>query len=658
MSTDPIPSLRTDFQDVYDLAYAGWHNYLREAVTDMEIHLGAQFNAEETAWAEANDRILYPFGKSARQVALLHGYEIRNRHLLKIGPVGREDDNACRQHTALLLWQMNAYGGYETLSDAFKWGSLVTGSNLFEFWRDRDSQIRFGRRSFNAFLLDPGLSRTDLTDCGFIICGRWLDDAKIKALLPLEADRIDQIPYTEFSMRWNRAPHAHDKYKNRQRLYEEWYRPQTRLVPHVVSRLSGGDVSLADLVSGAAKGQMDERAVNYLVDNSRLPNGMPIFSRFQKSTQFIQLTILVDGEPVYDGEQPLKLDEYPFVWLHGEWMPECDRDEIKLQSFTRGLRSTTRARNRRINQLLDIIERQIQNLRLIREDSLVDKEDAYRSGQTHPIVIKKKAQGALLGDHFVQVPSPDIPAGLFAICELLEKEETQVKGLNDEIFGSDDKENVPGILARFRTGQALTGQAGIFDSYREAKRQIGRKAVKLNQAHMKDSQVARILNEAPDPTFREPDFAKYDCTPVEGLLTDTQMEMAYQELAGLCQAFPQLLQLIPPSMLVGMSPISFKPELMNTLKRGEQQQAQQQQLAYRNQEIMNRLIESQSAMGIAKTKSEMAGASLDMAKTMTEIQNLKSQPSLEAFDRVIRLLEIAQKAQQMQQKPQMEGSRK
>lgn len=648
--------LRNDLTDQYESCYSGWQNYLREAVTDMEIHLGAQFTAEEQAWAEANDRILYPFGKSARQVELLSGYEIRNRHVLKIGPVGREDDNACRQHTALIMVQMNRYSGYTTLSNCFKWGSLVTGSNLFEFWRDREGNLRTGRRSFNGFLLDPTLTQSDLSDCGTILLGRWLDEDKIKGLLPEQADTIEKIPRIVSSSRWSRAPHFVNAKKDKQRLYEEWYRPVTRFVPHVISRLTGQDVPMEGLLK-AARGRMDERQVNYVIDNLRMRNGIPVFSRFEKPMQAILLTLYVDGEPVFDGDQPLGIDEYPFVWLHGDWMPECDRDELKLQSFTRGLRPSTRARNRRVNQILDIIERQIQNVRLYRQGSLVDKEDAYRSGQTHPIQIAKEAQGPLT-EHFMQLPAPDIPSGLFAICELLEREETLAKGLNEEIFGSDDKDNVPGILARFRTGQALTGQQGLFETFREAKRQVGRKAVKLNQVHTDEIRLSRILNEPPDPAFYEPDFARFDCTPTEGLLTDTQQENAWQQLVGLMQAFPQVAAAVPPSMLISMSPISFKRELLEALQRMEQQQAQQTQYQLQNQDILNKLIASQSAANIGKTQAEIAGARLDSARTMTEIANLQQEPNLAALDRVIKIVDIMQKAQQMQQRPQITGAGK
>jgi len=655
MSDDAPEILRSDLQEAYNDYYAGWQRYLEEAVVDMEIHLGAQFTGEEQEWARRNERTLYAFGKSARQVELLSGYEIRNRHLLKIGPVGREDDLACQQHTSLLAWQMSAFYGYEHLSQAFKWGSLVTGSNLFEFWRDRQGLIRFGRRSFNSFLLDPSMSNADLSDCAGILLGRWLHEDKVKALLPDRTEKIDGIPRTQWSRRWHRAPGANQSNKGPNRMYEEWYRLQTKQVPMVVSRFSGAEFSEQDVLR-SAQGRMDERMVQYYLANARMPNGMPMFSRYNKAVDWVRLVVYVDGEPVYDGPQPLQLDEYPFVWLHGEWMPECDRDELKLQSFTRGLRSSTRARNRRINQMIDIVETRIQNLRLVREGSLVDKEDAYRSGQGHPVFIKKNAAGSMQ-EHFQQMPAPDLPPGLFSLCEMLEKEETQARGLNEEIFGSDDKENVPGVLARFRTGQALTGQQGIFDSFRQAKRQIGRKAVKLNQGHLDPIRVARILGEQPDPAFYAPDFAKFDCTPVESVMNDDQQAAAFQQMVGLIQVWPELKAIVPPSMVIAMAPIMAKRELMAAIQQAEQQQQQQAQYQLQNQKILNDLVASQSAMNVGKTQAEIAGARLDQAKAMTEIVNLQQQPRLENLDRMLKLMDVLVRAQQTQQKVQLVGAK-
>lgn len=619
--------LKSDFSDAYQDYHGAWSGYLTEAQLDIEMHLGAHFTGKQVAQAKLTGRTLYPFNKTARQVDLIHGYEIRNRHVLKIGPVGKDDDYACQQHTALIMQQMSV-GGYDMLSEAFKWGSLVTGSNLFELYKDREGCVKFGRRPYNSFLLDPSFTLTDLSDCRGIISGRWLHEDSVKLLLPAAADKIDAIQ-SKKAGRW--TDNTRRAYKEDLRLYEEWWRQETDFVSMVISHLNGQEIPFSDFIKHPLIGGASN--ANVLIKNMRSPNG-PVWSKFQKPRKKIKLTVLVDGEVIWDGDNPLGLDEYNFVWLGGEWAPECDRDELKLRSFTRRLRQPQYARDKRLNQAIDIIESQINAGKVIREGALVNEEDAYKTGQGQVVTVKKDFPGGLL-DAFQQIQGVGIPAGVFQLIEILDKEETETTGLNQEIFGSDDKD-IPGILHKYRTGQALTAQQDIFQGYRRAKWQLGIKMVKLNQLQS-PMRVTRMLNEQPAPEFYKPDFTKYDCTPTEGLLTDSQRHLWFMELKNLYAMFPQL---IPASMVIEAAPVQYKRELLERVRQTEQQQQQMMLAQLQTKQAMDQLIGAQAAENIAQAAEARAGAVFDKAKSLVEIQKLRGEPRLALIDRYLKLLEI------------------
>ena len=153
--------------------------------------------------ADRQGRILHTIDKIGRQINLLHGYEIRNRHILKISPQGNfeeSEDMACNQHTGVIMSLMSRHGGYNVLSDAFRWGTLSQGSNLIEIWRDREGLLQYCRLGFNQFLLDSGLTKTDLSDCKDILTGQWISTDKAKMLVPTAADEIERIkPLTHTS---------------------------------------------------------------------------------------------------------------------------------------------------------------------------------------------------------------------------------------------------------------------------------------------------------------------------------------------------------------------------------------------------------------------------------------------------------------------------
>lgn len=625
-------TLKSEHKDVYDFSYDGWSDFLLNAQTDLAYYCGAQFSYDELQQAEDSDRKLHVLDKTARQVNLLHGYEIRNRHILKIGPVGmlqEQEDEACRQHTAMVMALMGRNGGYTTLSNAFKWGTLVQGSNLLEFWRDREGILRFARLGWNQFLLNPSLTKTDLSDCDDILTGRWISKDKVKILVPT-AD-IDDITPLKYAERWSYLGEPALGNKAEERMYEEWWRRRTEYVSVVISRFSGQEIPFEDFAKKYYNG--DRRYANYKIKELTLPNGSPALSKYSKQIDTIKLTVFVDGEPVWEGTNPLKMRDYNYVWFHGDWCAEQPRDELKLRSFVRRIREPQRAFNRRMNQIYDIIESQIQAGRVVRSQWLINPEDAHKSGQGIVLHTNKDfPDDKPLGEVVFQFSGSPVDAGLFQALELTDKAETDAGGLNNEIFGSDDND-IPGILHSYRTGQALTGQAGIFQGFRESKRQMGIKLVRLVQKNYPPQMVAQILNQIPVQDFYKEDLTRFDCTPTEGLLTDTQQQLFYQELKLLRETDEQMKQLIPPSLLIKYFPGQVRDELIKAIQQAEQQQAQQAQRALELQQTQQQLdIELAKGnilanTGIAEERRAQAvenitDAAYNRAKTAAEIQDM------------------------------------
>jgi hypothetical protein len=625
--------------EMYDLAFEGWNAFLSEAKYDLELCLNAS-DAEDALHAQKQGRFYFNINKLKRQINLIHGYEIKNRHILKIAPYGREDDKACQQHTGIVMQTMSSNSGYDTMSEAFRFGALICGSNLIEIYKDRRGDLQFGRLGYNEFMLDPHIKKTDLSDCGYIITGKWLDESIIKLLLPKGSDKIIGIPKLTTSTRWNylSAPISNN---DKRRLYEEKWEKTTEFTDMVVSRATGQEKTFDEFVKQFTYG--DRKLANKLIVETRLPNGLPAAEKYSKPTDIVKLSVFVDDEMVFQGENPLGIDDYNFVWLHGEWTPECDRPELKLQPFARILRDPQKMRVRRLNQAMDIIESQIQSGRIVKDKLLKNPEDAYKSGQGVVLHVEDDAAQTPLAEIFQQITPAQMSSGIFQLMEVLDNDETSVGGLNDEILGNDSAE-IPGILSAYRTGQALTAQAGIFNGFRAAKRQLGVKLVKAVQKNYPPEKIQRLIQEIPAPTFYEPDFSKYDCIPTEGLLTDTQQNLFYLELKELRALFPDAQQVIPFSALIEASPMQFKDKLIALIKQNEQKAQQMQQSAMQDKQRQDKLVDSLTAVKIAQaqesiTQSEenKTNSMLDRAKTMTEMRKINVEPHLKLLDSAIKI---------------------
>ena len=647
---DSDNDLKSDYTDVHEICRSGWDQFLYEAQLNMDYYLGAQFTGEEQSKADLKRSQLYVINKMARQINLLHGYEIRNRHILKIGPTEGQDDLACQQHTGVVMHAMSAgnVSGYDVMSESFRWGPLVSGSNLIEMWKEREGNFRYHRHGYNGFLLDPAVTQRDLSDCDNILLGQWVSKDKVNMLLPTGADKIRDINILTTTERWDFQGEPTLANKAKRRLYERWYRRQIKYIPTVVNRISDREIPYDDYLANFANG--NKEYAQMMIDRLRLQSGMPILVKYSKPVPWIRLTIFVDGEPVYDDKDPNLMADYSFVWMNGDWAPECRRDDLKLQGFASTLRDPQKARTRRACQALDIMESAIHNLRLIRHKYIDNVKDTYRSGSAVPIHISENTPETMpLEEIFKQVQGPDVNPGILSMMEILDKDLTEAGGLNEEIFGSDDKGNVPGILARFRTGQALTGQQGLFQNLRSAKMELGRKSVRLFQLNYDPAKIYRIINEWPTKGFYEKDFTKYDCTPTEGLLTDSQQHLFYMEMRYLRETFPDFARIITPSVLVQIMPVQFKRELMQWVQKAEQDQQAQQQEAMEDKKRMDRLVEAQTGERLSADLENRSNATLDRVRSMVEMNKIQHDKMLDEFDRYLKIEELRIKRDQAKQ---------
>ena len=628
-----------ELNDLYNYNRTCWDGYLNEAYKDVEYYLGAQFTQAEERSAQQLDRTLLVFNKIRRQVKLLSGYEVRNRHQLKLVPVGQEDDEVARQHSLLIHQQMARADGYGTLSMCFKMGMLISGSNLMEVYRDRDGFIGFSRLGYNQFLLDAALTKQDLTDCARYMTGRYFHEDVIKRLLPANAKDLPKIPYSENHGRWTELIELNNQKQGRKRLYEELWEKKTRFERTVISRMTGQEIPYKELLKMY---NGDKQRAERVIKTATLTNGDQALEDFQKPINEVILKVFVDGVQLYTGPNSLGIDEYNVVWFPGEFFHEVPEPELKLQPFVRALRDPQKAKNRRLNQTIDIIESQLNSYKTVREKAIKNFKDVFQSGQGKVLVVDSEFEEPL-AEAFRQESGADIPPGHFQLLATLDKEETEIGGMNNEIFGSDDGE-VPGILARHRTGQALTGHQDLFESFRQAKRQLGKKLVKVNQINQDPVRVYRMINEPPTEGFYEPDLSYYDVHSVEGVMTDSQQQQLYSEVKELVQLWPQAAETLQFTDLLQLLPVTAKRELTQIIKQREQQRQQAMQKAQEDEQRMNRLVEAETQAKIARAQEDIsdiaenrASTQLKTAKTAVEVLNLQNEQIADMAERLARI---------------------
>jgi hypothetical protein len=605
MATDS--DIKKDFDEAYNQANAGWCDYLKEAEQDFKFMCNDQWNSVEKQYLAAQRRNALVFNRIRRVVKIISGYQRKNRLAYKIDAVGMEDDRAASQITGVLMDVMRVGNGYNVMSDAFECGPCITGLNVVEPFVDRNGDIKFKRIPYNKCLLDPTFSERDLSDCGYVIRREYVSRDEAKMLVPghdaeiddLQVGRDEKFPYLTV---------ANKRFAERLLSYDEFWRKTTKKIKVLLDRTTGQE----QVWHGGQK------ALDYVLTK------YPMVTAIDRWVDSVNLEIFIQGVQFYSGPDPFGLDEYRFVPLLGFWYPEVESDKLKLQGVVRSIRDPQVEFNKRLSQEIDIIESQINSGYDAIEGAVVNPESLYQSGQGKVTWVKR--DGNPVGLDAIRKKQPvDIPQGLFMLNQTIDNLLTEIPGINEELFGTEEKD-IAGVLSKMRQGGALTILQDLFDHYRFSKRLLGKKVINLIQKHYHPQKVMRIINEQPIREFYDPDLSRYDLSVQEGLLTDSQRQMYYEELKALQQAGAP----IPFTAIVEAAPIQLKEHLKKHIAMAEQAQMQASQGEQQMTQITQQLMQSQIAENLAQAQERraeiqqnIATAGLNRAKTAAEIQKMQ-----------------------------------
>lgn len=614
-----------EFEEAFNNAYDLWFPQMQEAHTDFKYYLEDPWTEEDRAYFRSQDREILNFNIIRRIIKMITGYERRNRLALKIAPSEGSDDTVASQFTGVIMPLMQNAGGYEVVSDAFEMGSCVAGANLIEPYLDRQGNIQFNRKPYNKFLLDPNFSRRDLKDCSYLITheeGMLTED--VKSLVPgkdvkitqyakLEGGGNETLPFSAYKGR--------GKEDGKRCNYSEFWERKTRKVKIVANRQTGQQFTWQQ-----GQKELEELLARYVLQ-------LTSWDDWQETVKF---SAFVNGRCVYEGPDPNKIDDYPHVLMAGFWYPEYDNYAAKLQGEVRPLRDPQREVSKRISKILDIIDSQVSTGMMAEEDSLVDKNDIHASGQGKGIWVKKGKLGAV-----TERQMGDIPPGLFQLNHDLQSLINDIGCVNDSMFGTDElKAQVSGYLMALRTGAGLVALQDLFDNRGGTLKQLAFKLIKLIQKNYSKQKVFRIINEQPAPNFYSEDLAQYDCTPHEGVLTETQQRTFYLELRELKKdGFS-----IPEEVIIEAAPSQFPKKVKQAILQAQQQAQQAQAEQLKEKQLIDQMRGAKIAADLGRAKERdsqdlenRAGAALDRIKTMKEIEKFGDDRIFGLLDRAIAL---------------------
>lgn len=595
-----------DFGESYERAYQLWNTYYAEAYKDLSYYLGNQWSLEELAYLNNQRRSSFTYNKIRRLVNLVQGYQRKNRLSTTVAPVEDASEQTAKLFRDTMQHVMQYSNGYQTISDAFK-GALTTGMSFISPWMDyRDDpvsgDVKFNLDEWNSVILDPFFTKRDLSDCGFVSRRKFLSRSEITSLIPDKEDVINSLPWGSRDDKFTYMPFARQWGMQKLMNYTEYWRAsyETKEV-------------LVDMETGETK--------EWDGDKKRLRLYREMFPQVEvikKPVKTVDLGIIVEGELLYYGKDPGGLNEYPFVPFLAIFEPSYDLFNWKIQSLVRIVRDPQTELNKRRSKMVDIIDAQLNSGWIAKTGAVTNNASLFKSGNGQVIFMKPEAQ---MSD-IQRIEAPNIPPSMFQLEAEFEKDIMEIAGVNSELFGmaENDKVETAGILSKMRQSAGLVNLQDLFDGLRESQKILGQKTLKLIQANYTPEKIAMITKQQVTPEFYSKSFAKYDVVVEEGVLTDTQKQAQFLQLAALKANGIA----VPDSLIIKNSNLENKKELEDYL--AQQAQAQQQteqmqtQMAMQQQKVVTDSLEAKAQSDQALAAERINKVSLDAAVASERIQ--------------------------------------
>lgn len=639
------------FDTYYDEAYYAWSPYYPLANRDLRFYLGDQWDPKEKKQLYQEGRNAFVFNRARRNIDLIEGYQRKHRLSSIVSPIENANALTADQLSAALLYSLQACDAYETMSDCFG-GALRTGWNLASVWMDYredpvNGDIKLQREPYNGFITDPYFSKLDFSDCQYILRRKYMSLQQAESLLPGFEKDLRSL----YKMGWSRddkfnwLPYQVQPNGEDLLAYNEFWEQKWKNVPMLV------DMETGEFTEFDAKDDMIKELMRIY----------PQLKIVKKPKRYVEKHIIVNETYLKTEENPYGLDEYPFVPFVAIFQPESDDWGLKVQSLMRCMIDPQREANRRRSQMIDILDSQINSGWIADENSVINPHSLFQSSQGRVIWRNQDAKPGSIE----KIPPAQIPPSMFELQGVFDRDMMDIVGVNDASFGQTENQQESGILMMLRQGASIVNLQNVFDAMRLSQKHVSRKFLKLIQTWTPEK-IKKIINQEPTEEFYSKEFAKYDITVKEGLLTDTQAQLYFRQLVEL----KQLGAPVTAEMLAEAAPIQGKSKYVQQISQIEQQQnaVAERQMQLQNEEIISKRQEREAKaisdislskerftravanMGLEDERAsqsiqDRSDAALARAKAMKELQGMDADNLVKYFN-LIKLMEESNKIQE------------
>ena len=601
------------------------------------------------------------FNKILRVYNMIAGFQIDNRLATVIIPADSDPDDGQTQDdlTAIFSWITRQDYTYETISKGFG-RALTCGLNLIHVYMDfrrdpENGEIITTSLPFSSFLMDPYWEQPDLSDCNRIWTRKYLTKKQLLGIFPSIKKDLPLLGdgYNSKDGKFPFLPQAWYQYNQQMYAYDEYWVKDSKKIRKILDASTG---EIAEWGGNREQFQL-LRSINPNVEliSARVPT--------------IKKTVLINGYEMFSEKQPYGLDCLPFVPVLGYHFPEVQNYAYRYFGIVRNIRDSQVEVNRRRNRLLDVLDAQTQSGVIVKEDALVNPEDAFLQGPGRVLFIKNSAD---INSDIKHIDAPPVAAGWMELINSFEKEILEIVG-PEELFGQNmGHKDASGAFLKLKMGAGTLGLRNLFENLNVSQSLLSKMIVQLVLNNFSSGHVQKILGRQPSAKILEcttpnkqlkglsKDLIRFNCAVEEGELTATQRQLQFMQATALLQVGVP----VPMDYLIDKSTLQGKKDLKAAIAKQSQTQ-QQLQMAQAQSELQQQqmLAESLEAKAAADRASavernarafadislgkhhtalatqDLAKASLDNAKTMKELESIDESRLMKMISHLLEIQE-------------------
>jgi hypothetical protein len=487
-----------------------WQKYIPAAREDEGYYIGGDLQWSKDGSLEGLNRLrekrrtTVSINHIQAVVDVLVGFERQNRFDLKASPQGDEDIESARILSWLLKFVQDQAEIQEYESEVFEDG-LIRGASALHIkirWDgdDIDGDIEVEKLTPGEDCLwDPYFKRRDLSDARFVQKFRWAYVDEVVAQYPEHEAQIDAelAPLNALFMpmlsnvstdggrgdaygsvsapsldRLREEELFYDARDKRVLLVETWYR-HYEVVWKVVNRSTG---QVEDMAS-----QQDAKDLAKADPSGNLTAVRRTLRKIRHSLVLPATFSTLFEEP---SEHENDDEAYPIVPFIAkkkrEWM----------YGIVRNMKDPQLLENKRISQVVDILQRWANIRPLIPKGSVEDERGLDEHWSTSPIVYDAKKG---LPSWYVPTGLEQVARGLIEIATQFKMNLREITGVNADLLGQREDTN-SGIAIARRQAQGQVIATVFFDNFKSFRKIVAQRVCRRIQQSFTKEQVLRLIN--------------------------------------------------------------------------------------------------------------------------------------------------------------------